>query len=97
MSEARKTEYLSVRIDEEERARIEGIRDELHERNGVMPPRSDIIRTCLALGITSFCEERGIDLPESADEVEKTSKKSAYEVVKNSKKNSKRRAKRRAA
>lgn len=90
MSEARKTEYLSVRIDEEERARIEGIREELHERNGIMPPRSDIVRTCLGLGITSFCEDHDIELPEHVPEEEKTEKKSGGSK-------SKRKTKRRAA
>lgn len=58
---ADKTRQLSVRVDDQDIARIDHIREIVQQKTRMKPQRSDVVRLALHYGIDDYCREQGIE------------------------------------
>ena len=75
---AAKTMQLSVRIDDEDRKRMDQIRDHQHKLSKSLdhrPAMSDVARTAMAYGIRMLCKDCGIKYVETPAPTKKAAKK----------------------
>lgn len=82
---AAKTMQLSVRIDDEDRKRMDQIRDHQHKLSKSLdhrPAMSDVARTAMAYGIRMLCKDCGIKYVETPAPTKKAAKKDEKKAAK---------------